>query len=320
MSPLALGMLLLSLQLVFFWLTGAFSLVEGADFWLTPVQTIGSALTLSTTTSFMVAVSRYLKQQTGGAFDQLVASGTVSRESAAPGMASLLSLTSTQKTAAAVAGIFFAWLNVPWPLVIDDLEKPIAITSAGIALGTVLVWLIVALALTRRLVASNSLRVLGREHAKVDLLRMDGLLPFGRVGTLDLAMVLITLSFTAFQSLDAELRWSSYRNSFIVGFPFAIGLLLSPMIGIRQNVRAAKHAALEKLDAAIALAERKLEAQPLHYLNDLLRHRTAIKSAREWPLDTTAFSRIAIYIVIPPIAWVGSAVADVLIQTAIAGG
>jgi len=64
---------------------------------------------------------------------------------------------------------------------------------------------------------------------------------------------------------------------------------------------------------AIAAADRDLGPDPLRYLGDLLRRRDTIENAREWPLDTTALSRIAIYFIIPPIAWVGAAFVEQLV-------
>jgi len=96
-----------------------------------------------------------------------------------------------------------------------------------------------------------------------------------------------------------------------------IGLLLLPMIGIRQKVREIKQEALDMLDREIQHASRELEPDDLRYLSDLLSQRAAIERTREWPLDTTLFSRIAMYFVIPPLAWVGSARVEIQIQSAL---
>lgn len=169
----------------------------------------------------------------------------------------------------------------------------------------------------RRVLASIDLRRLGREHTQVDLLRLDALLPFGRIGTLHVLIVAIAVSLSAFQSLDAELRWVNYSAALAMGIPAGIALLLLPMVGIRQNVRRPKRRPLEALDEAIENANRDLEPDALRYLGDLLRQRESIQHAREWPLDTMAFSRLAIYFVIPPIARVGGALAEILIQAAL---
>ena len=187
----------------------------------------------------------------------------------------------------------------------------------SIAMGNLVTWVAAAHVVMRRVLVSIDLRRLGREHTRVDLFRLDTLLPFGRIGTLHVLIVTITVSLAAFQSLDAELRWFNYSAALAAGIPAGIVLLLLPMVGIRQNVRRAKRQALETLDDAIENANRDLEPDALRYLGDLLRQRESIQHAREWPLDTTAFSRIAIYFVIPPIAWVGGALVEILIEGAL---
>ena len=316
LSPLALGMLSLSLMLIYFWLSGTLSLEESAGFWMEPIRAIGIALALSTTIAFLFAASRYAKRQTHVTLDQLIESGTLSRETTAPLRMKVFSLSSSQNIAVSILGVVFGCFNIPWNPIVNDLGQPTMFASLSIVIGNLAVWLVVVHVLVRNILNSNSLGQLGRQHAKVDLLRPDSLLLFGRIGTLSLAIVTITLTFTVFQSLDAELRWVNYRNAFAVGLPAAVVLLLLPMLGIRQNVRAAKKRALEKLNAAIAAADRELKADSLHYLCDLLRQRESIERTREWPLDTTAFSRVAIYVVIPPLAWVGGAFAEILIEMA----
>lgn len=316
LSPLALGMLTLSLLLVFFWLSGTLTLEESAGFWMEPIRAIGTVLSLSTTIAFLFAASRYAKRQTHVTLDLLIESGTLSRETTAPLRRKVSSLSSSQNVAVSILAVVFGCFNVRWSLIVNDLGQPTMFASLSIAIGNLAVWFVVFHVLVRNILNSNSLGQLGRQHAKVDLLRPDSLLPFGRIGTLSLAIVTITLALTVFQSLDAELRWVNYRNAFAVGLPAAFVLLLLPMLGIRQNVRAAKQQALEKLNAAIAVADRELNADSLHYLSDLLRQRESIEHVREWPLDTTAFSRVAIYVVIPPLAWMGSAIVEILIETA----
>jgi len=50
----------------------------------------------------------------------------------------------------------------------------------------------------------------------------------------------------------------------------------------------------------------------------LLSHRDRIAGLGTWPLDVKLGSRIALYVVLPPIAWSGAALVEVLIERLIA--
>ncbi len=52
----------------------------------------------------------------------------------------------------------------------------------------------------------------------------------------------------------------------------------------------------------------------------VLQQRDVVQHAREWPLDTTAFSRIAIYFIIPPLTWVGGAIVEMVLQSVFESG
>jgi hypothetical protein len=164
---------------------------------------------------------------------------------------------------------------------------------------------------------SNSIRGLGRDQTKVDLFRPSALIPFGRMGTFDLLIVVVTVSFATFQSIDANFRWENYSSALAAGVPVGLALLLLPMLGIRENVRKEKTRALGEVDVLIEQASRDLEPDSMRYLGDLLHRRDRLDWVREWPLDTTVVSRIAIYFIVPPLAWLGGALVEILLDTVI---
>jgi hypothetical protein len=316
-SPLAVGLLTLSVMLLYFWLSGALFPKDTTGFAMSPAQITGMALTYSTTPAFTIAALFFAERRTRAMLDQLVNSGNVNREAARSCGAVGMALGPARNVAVTILGLALGSTQITWPRLVEDLGEPMMFLALSIAIGNLVTWIFVAHVLIRRLIASNSIRRLGRDDIEVDLLRLDILLPFGRIGTLHFLIVVITVSLSAFQSLDAELRWVNYSSALAAGITGGLALTLLPMIGIRQNVRRAKRRVLEKLDEAIAHADRDLEPDPLRYLGDLLRQRETIAHAREWPLDTTGVSRIGIYFIIPPIAWVGSALVEILLEAAL---
>jgi hypothetical protein len=316
-SPLAVGILTLSVMLLYFWLSGALFPENTTGYAMSAARATGMALTYATTPAFILAALFFSQRRTRAMLDQLANSGNVSREAATSCGAVGMAIGPARNVAATILGLALGSTQITWPRLVEDLGEPTIFLAISIAIGNLVTWIAVAHVLLRRIIASNSIRRLGRDDIKVDLLRLDTLLPFGRIGTLHVLIVVIAVSLSAFQSLDAELRWVNYSSALAAGIFGGLVLTLLPMIGIRQNVRRAKHRALESLDQAILHADRDLEPDPLRYLGDLLQLRETIVHAREWPLGTTGVSRIAIYFIIPPIAWVGSALVEILLQAAL---
>jgi len=316
-SPLVAGLVLLAVLLLYFWLSGALFSDDMSGFWMSSAQTSGMSLTYSTSPAFMVASLLYARRRTRVVVDRLVESKVVDQEAARTAHVGAQVLGRGVNVGLVIIGILLGSTNVSWDMVAKTLDGPWAWTGVSMAVGNFVTWIAVVQVFARRYIASRELHRLGRDHARVDLLRPDQLLPFGAIGILHFLMVVVTISLSSFQSLDAELRWVNYSAALAAGVPAAIVLLSLPMIGIRQNVRRAKSISLGRLDDAIARASRDLEPDSLRYLGDLVRQRDAVTSGREWPLDTTAVSRIAIYVVIPPIAWVGGALVEILVESAL---
>lgn len=319
LSPVALGTLTLAALLLYFWLSGTLFPGDAPGFWMPSTRATGAALTYSAIPAFLLAALHYSNRQTTAILGQLVASNSLTRDVVTSTRAGGGVLDLRQNVQATIAGLVLGSFNVPWGPIASHLasRSPTMFTAISFAVGNLVVWVVVVHVVIRRVDASNSLRRLGRDHAEVDLFRLDALLPFGRIGTQGVLIVAIAVSLASLQSLDAEIRWVNYSAAFAAGIPAGLALLLIPMIGIRQNVREVKRRELARLDEAIEAADRDLDPDPLRYLGDLLHRRETVARAREWPLDTTALSRVAIYFIIPPIAWVGGAVVEVVIQTAI---
>jgi hypothetical protein len=304
-------------MLLFFWLSNALFPEHTTGLGWSPAQITGMALTYSTTPAFLLATLIYSHRRTRESLDQLVNAGRVNREVANSVGAGGSGLGHAKNLAATLIGLFLGAVQISWQPVLDRLGEPGAAQTVSIAIGNIATWLVVVHVILRRIVVSIDLRRLGMVDTEVDLFRLKTLLPFGRVATLHLMIVVVTLSLSAFQSLDAEVRWENYSAALAAAVPAGLFLVVLPMLGIRRNVRLAKQGALAKLDQAIDHASRDLEPDALRYLADLLHQRDSIEHAREWPLDTTAFSRIAIYFVIPPVAWVGGALVEILVQAAL---
>ena len=59
------------------------------------------------------------------------------------------------------------------------------------------------------------------------------------------------------------------------------------------------------------------EGEAMRSLNDLLQYRREVNSTSEWPFDVGALSRLALYLIIPPLTWVGAALIENLVDSAL---
>jgi len=112
------------------------------------------------------------------------------------------------------------------------------------------------------------------------------------------------------QSLDAEFRWGNYQNALLVAIPASAFFLLWPLVPLYRRHREAR-------DLRLARVERQLGRLPSTPPDDvdawarletLLAHRDRLQNLRLWPLSSGLLSRVGLYLVIPPLAWVAAAV------------
>ena len=67
-------------------------------------------------------------------------------------------------------------------------------------------------------------------------------------------------------------------------------------------------------------ASREHDSESLQYLNALLDRRSFLRSVHTWPLDLESASRVAFYLVIPPLAWVGAALVEMFVTSFVGVG
>ncbi len=214
-------------MLLYLWVSGAL-FPDDAGGRLSPARIAGMALTYSTTPASLLAGLLYLQRSTAASLDQLIDSGSVDRGAARACARKGAACSRAQNVAATLVGLILGSTQVSWLLLSDNVGGARMFMTISIAVGNLVTWLAVVHVFMRRGQVSMALRRLGREQTKADLLRLDALLPFGRIGT--------------------------------------------------------------------------------------------IQHARKWSLDTTALSRIAIYFIIPRLAWVGGAIVEIVPQAVIEPG
>jgi hypothetical protein len=100
-------------------------------------------------------------------------------------------------------------------------------------------------------------------------------------------------------------------GSALFGLISASLLFYLPVSGVHESIRKARDARLNELQSRIDATDR----DDVVSLERLSAHRERIAHLSAWPVDVSILSRIGFYLIIPPLAWVGAALVETLVQS-----
>lgn len=182
--------------------------------------------------------------------------------------------------------------------------------AASLIIGNIFLWVSVAWVLGRRIYAHTGLLLAGYE-IDVDIYCLDKLRPFTNIALMDVLMIMGALALMPLQALDAQFRWYNYEAGIVIGVLATITVVLFPMWGVHRSIQKKKTERLERIQELEAQTDR----DDIPALERILAHKDRILSISTWPLDVRLISRILFYLVIPPIAWIGAAVVENLVES-----
>ncbi len=273
--------------------------------WKNRTQMWGSALTFSLISAYLLAAFTYLYRSHRDTVRLL--KPQISDVAAMD--AALRDLSGRAAAGAVLAGAVFGLLQFAEVLFFrPDVLSPLP--DVPLIVGNVILWMVAALLTVGRLHDARAMRRLGG-HMEIDLYALDRLRPIGRAAVRDVLVVMGALAFMPLQSLDAEFRWVNYQTGLIFGLISASLLFYLPVSGVHDGIRRAKTARLTDLNSRIDAADRN----DVGTLEQLLAHRERILHLSAWPVDVSIVSRVGFYLIIPPLAWVGAALVETLVQS-----
>jgi hypothetical protein len=188
--------------------------------------------------------------------------------------------------------------------------------SVLIIAGQLVVWSWVGLVLLFSLSDGYRFHRLGRQVA-INLYDLDQLNPLGRASLNGFLLIMGALALTALQSVDADFSWRRYQNPTLIGLPAAIAMALLPCWSVHRRIRREKRELLEKIAQQIRQCSQGLAGPDLDRLNALLIRRDQVQGFRTWPMDLSIVSRFLLYVFIPPLAWLGAAIVEIMLDAAI---
>lgn len=171
---------------------------------------------------------------------------------------------------------------------------------------------------------------LGRSHLEVDLSNLRPLAPFGRKGQRSVIIWMLALAIFSLFFLGPAPGWTNLGTVSFGLIIAGVGFLL-PVLGVRRSIIAAKERDLDRLGREIRHEHARLfpteQAGPDPdttpgtgmdaRLANLVTYKTMIESAREWPFGASTLARIAFFMAIGVGSWVGGAVVERLLSSAL---
>ncbi|HSC19577.1 MAG TPA: hypothetical protein VLC74_11745 [Rhizomicrobium sp.] len=152
---------------------------------------------------------------------------------------------------------------------------------------------------------------------KIDLLRIDSLNVIGRHGARNaliwFSVAAVVLLFFVGRNTDLGTLVILVASALMGGWIF-----IRPMERVHRRIRAAKKAELESVRLLIerARAEAPGDVAAAARLPGLLAYESRIEGVREWPFDQPTGLRVAAYVLIPAIPWIGQAVVQRIVERA----
>jgi hypothetical protein len=179
---------------------------------------------------------------------------------------------------------------------------------------TLLIWVTMTTSIGALLGNARLFGQLGH-RMRIDLLHSPALLSVARVAILSTLSVVGAQTLFVLLVLDAGVEWPDILPGFALTTLTVLALFFLPVWPLHERLQAARQAELAKINqqlghlrpqATTALDDNK----SIDGVNRLLLYRREIQQVSEWPFDIPALTQLGIYLIIPPMTWVASALIE----------
>ena len=211
-----------------------------------------------------------------------------------------------------VCGFAFSFFNVPGLGIIVSSNVMYAI-----ALAQILLWSLVGLLLAARFHVARAFYNAGK-RVKLDIFEISNLKPFGQAGLTDALLIVVAMAITTLQSFDALFRVDNYTNALLVALPAIAVLMVTPMYSLHRRIVERKNEELQQIDERVLAAPKDLSSEHVTQLESLWQRRERIKALPSWPIDMSVISRLLLYVILLPLAWLGTALVEMALDRLLA--
>ena len=153
----------------------------------------------------------------------------------------------------------------------------------------------------------------------VDPLIARTLTPIGSVAVSTTLAIVGAQAAFPLMFLDPDLHPFTFVPGLIGTSISMLFIFMLPVWPAHRRLAAAKRAALYQADWELQTLRRGGASSRNDYatLQPMLTYRREVNDAPEWPFDTSVVGRLLLYLIIPPLTWVGAALIEILVDTAI---
>jgi len=182
-------------------------------------------------------------------------------------------------------------------------------------IGTILIWITMTTVITALVTNARVFSNLGAKNIRIDLHQTERLLPLARVATSSTLAIIGALALFPILFFDSDTPLSGALPGFVAtGIPIFV-LLAVPVWPMHRRLVQAKETALGQVNALIAsksgnTLESSLDKTGIEELAPLLSYKKYLSQVSTWPFDLGAITRLALYLIIPPLTWVGAALIE----------
>jgi uncharacterized membrane protein len=183
-----------------------------------------------------------------------------------------------------------------------------ALSRLGGIVGTELVWLAVTFLVATFLRNANIFARLGEQHVKIDLLKPQALYPFGLIAVLPTLGLLGTQVLYPLLSLDGGFNATGTLPGFMITLVSLTYLFVRTTWPLHKRIVQTKQDAIDAVQDQIdQLRDR---GASIAELQPHLTHRDYLEHLSEWPFKVSTLARWSLYLLIPPMTWVGAALIE----------
>jgi len=181
-------------------------------------------------------------------------------------------------------------------------------------IGTLAAWLVMTTNISALFANALLWASVGRS-IDIDLFRPGAAFAIGRIAVLSTLSVIGAQVLFVILIMGQGWDWATVFPGLAANFAPAILLFIIPVWPLHKRLRAARESILRAIDedlrksGPIARAHIR-DSTAIDQFNRLLAIRREVQRVPAWPFDGTNLLRIAFYLLLPPLTWVGAALVE----------